>query len=365
MHNIKVMKTTREITYREAIHEALDLCLARDPNVFLIGEGVPDPKGIFGTTLSLQKKYGKKRVMDMPVSENGLTGVCLGAALCGLTPILSHQRMDFSLLSFDQIVNSVSKWHYMFDGQTAVSFIVRTIIGRGWGQGAQHSQSLYSLYAHIPGLIVVAPSFAYDVKGLLLASVSSKNPVIFVEHRWLYNLQDRVPEGFYKIDIGRARIVREGSDLTVVASSYMTIESLAAVDLLQKLGYSIELIDIRSIKPLDIKAIVNSLKKTGRLLVVDASWKTLGLASEILAQTTQRAFGFFKTAPQTLCLPDVPTPTSWKIAEKYYPTVVDIISKTLMMLGEKKTKIDKICQEYTNSIKTPSDVPDTSFKGPF
>lgn len=359
------MKTTREITYREAIHEALDLALERDPNVFLIGEGVPDPKGIFGTTLSLQKKYGIKRVMDMPVSENGLTGVCLGASLCGLTPILSHQRMDFSLLSFDQIVNSVSKWHYMFGGQTAVSFIIRTIIGRGWGQGAQHSQSLYSLYAHIPGLIVVAPSCAYDVKGMLLAAVSCKNPVIFVEHRWLHDLKDTVPQNFYKVDIGRAGIVRKGRDLTIVASSYMTIESLKAVDVLKNLGYSIELVDIRSIKPLDVKTIVNSLKKTGRLLVIDASWKTLGLASEIVSQTTQKAFGFFKTAPQTLCLPDVPTPTSWMIAQHYYPGVLDIINKALIMLGEKKTIIDKICREYKNSIRTPSDVPDRSFKGPF
>jgi len=199
--------SNREIKYFGAIREALDQSMQEDANIFIIGEGVPDPKGIFGTTSGLREKYGEKRVLDMPVSENALTGVCIGAALTGLRPVLMHQRVDFSLLSMDQIINNAAKWHYMFGGQLKVPLVIRMIIGRGWGQGAQHSQNLQALFSHIPGLKVVMPSTAYDAKGLLISSIKDNNPVIFLEHRWLHNISGFVPEESYTIQKGKGKII--------------------------------------------------------------------------------------------------------------------------------------------------------------
>ena len=178
------MSVNREIKFGEAIREAIDICMRDDKSVFIIGEGVPDPRGIFGSTLGLKEKYGGDRVLDMPLSENGMTGVCIGAALKGMRPIMTHQRMDFALLSMDEIINNAAKWHYMFGGKINIPLVVRMIIGRGWGQGAQHSQNLQALFAHIPGLNVIMPTTPYDVKGLLISSVENNNPVIFIEHRW-------------------------------------------------------------------------------------------------------------------------------------------------------------------------------------
>lgn len=356
---------TRQLTYTAAIHEAIDLCLERHPSVFIIGEGVPDPKGIFGTTLGLRQKYGKERVMDMPVSENALTGVCIGAAIRGLRPIMTHQRMDFSLLAFDQLINASAKWYYMFGGKSSVPLVVRMIVGRGWGQGSQHSQSLQTLYVHIPGLKVVMPTTPFDVKGLLIAAVEDNNPVIFIEHRWLYNLRGQVPCDYYKVKLGCAKIVKRGSNLTIVSTSYMTIESLRAARVLEKEGIRVEIVDVRTLKPLDVATIIRSLKKTGRLLVVDAGWKTLGFASEVIARVSLEAFGYLKSAPVSITLPDAPTPTSWVLAEKYYPTAVDIIEEVLEMLKFNKIKIKKIIEKYKSKRLIPSDVPDELFKGPF
>lgn len=365
----KKLKTTignnRKLTYAQAIHEAIDLCLKMDPNVFVIGEGVPDPKGIFGTTLGLREKYGKMRVMDMPISENGITGICIGAALQGMRPIMTHQRMDFSLLAFDQIANVAAKWYYMLGGKVSVPLVVRLIVGRGWGQGAQHSQSLQALYTHIPGLKVVMPTTAYDVKGLLIAAVFDKNPVIFIEHRWLYNLPDVVPEGSYKVNIGQAKIIQKGHDITIAATSYMVVESMKAIEILKKIGVKVELIDLRTLKPLDKSIILKSIRKTGRLLVADTGWKTLGFASEVITLAAQDGYKYLHQAPVRVTLPDLPTPTSWKLAEKYYPTALTIIERVLQMIGFRQSKINDICHKYNMERKIRSDVPDTSFKGPF
>ncbi|HEY9765762.1 MAG TPA: alpha-ketoacid dehydrogenase subunit beta, partial [Chroococcales cyanobacterium] len=218
----------RELTYSQAINEALDQALERDPSVYLIGEGVPDPKGIFGTTLGLQEKFGSARVMDMPLSENGMTGVAVGSALMGLRPVMVHQRLDFALLALDQIVNHAAKWHYMFAGQQSVPLVIRLILGRGWGQGPQHSQSLHSWFAHIPGLKVVMPTTPHDAKGLLMKSIEDDNPVIFIEHRWLHDIKGEVPTEPYGVALGSCRVAREGKDLTIVSASYMTLEALKA-----------------------------------------------------------------------------------------------------------------------------------------
>ena len=216
----------RKIKFSESILEATDYCMGVDPSVFIIGLGVPDPGGVFGTTLGLQEKYGEGRVMDMPLSENCMTGVIVGASLNGFRPILTHQRLEFALLSIDQIVNQAAKWYYMNAGQQHVPIVIRMIIGRGWGQGPQHAQSLESWFAHIPGLKVVMPSNAHDAKGLLISSVEDNNPVIFLEHRWLHNTVDNVPLEGYRVPIGKARVTREGRDLTIVAHSYMVLEAI-------------------------------------------------------------------------------------------------------------------------------------------
>ncbi len=210
--------TSRKLRFFQATKEAVDLCMAKDPAVYVMGLGVPDPKGIFGTTLGLQQKYGSARVMDMPASENGMTGVAIGSALVGMRPIITHQRLDFALLAVEQIVNQAANWHYMFGGKTSIPLVIRMIIGRGWGQGAQHSHDLQAWFAHIPGLKVVMPATAYDAKGLLISSIEDNNPVIFIEHRWLFNITYYVPEGIYHVPLGRARLIREGTVVTVTAT---------------------------------------------------------------------------------------------------------------------------------------------------
>ncbi|MEI8176346.1 MAG: alpha-ketoacid dehydrogenase subunit beta, partial [Candidatus Omnitrophota bacterium] len=206
----------RVITYREALREALHTALTEDPTVFIFGEGVDDPAGVFGTTTGLQKEFGKKRVFDTPICENTLTGVALGAALAGMRPVLVHMRTDFLLVSMDQLVNHVAKVRYMFGGSVTAPLVVRSIIGGGWGSAAQHSQALQALFAHVPGLKVVMPSSAYDAKGLLLASIADNAPVIFIEHRWLYDHKENVPAEAYLIPLGKALVRRAGSDITLV-----------------------------------------------------------------------------------------------------------------------------------------------------
>ena len=220
------MTKLREITYAEAIAEAISQSMEKDPSVFIIGEGVPDPKAIFGTTKGLVEKYGSDRVLDMPVSENALTGVCIGTALRGMRPIMVHQRLDFVLLAMDQIVNNSAKWHYMFGGQTSVPFVVRAVIGMGWGQGAQHSQNIQAIFTHIPGLKVVMPATPYDAKGLLISSIQDNNPVIFIEHRWLHHIRGHVPTEVYNVPIGKAEIIKGSENYVHSVSRSFVIPSI-------------------------------------------------------------------------------------------------------------------------------------------
>lgn len=354
----------RQLTYAQAIHEALDLALSRDPSVFIIGEGVPDPKGVFGTTTGLQEKYGEQRVMDMPVSENGMTGICIGAAIAGMKPVLVHARVDFSLYSFDQIANTAAKWWYMFGRKQSVPIVIRMIIGRGWGQGAQHSQSLQALFAHIPGLKVVMPASPADAKGLLLASIEDPNPVIFIEHRWLHGISGDVPKGYYTEQIGTSRLVRKGKDVTLVAISHMAVEALRAVQILEEEGISCELIDLRSVAPYDRLAIINSAKKTKRLLVADTAVSRVGFSAEIIASVVESGVQLV-SPPIRLTLPNIPTPTSWKLAEHYYPTYLDIVERAMEMMGKKKPAIERAVEKNKPEKNIRSDVPDPSFTGPF
>jgi len=355
----------REIKYSEAIREALAQVMAKDERVFIMGIGVDDQKGIFGTTLDLHKEFGRKRVFDTPVSENTITGVGLGSALVGMRPVIVHARIDFMLYSMDQIVNHAAIWNYMSGGRLKVPLIIRAIIGRGWGQGAQHSKNLQAMFMHIPGLKVVMPTTPYDVKGLLISSIEDNNPIIFIEHRWLYNIKGYVPEKMYRVPIGKAKIVRKGEDITIAATSYMTMESIKASNILEKIEVYPEIVDIRTIKPLDRDLIIESVKRTGRLLVVDSGWTTGGIAAEVIASVVESIYNDLECSPQRICLTDTPTPTSNALTKYFYPTHVDIVKKVLKMLNKSEKDISKIIKAEQKNKVIPSDVPDLSFTGPF
>ena len=350
----------RSITFASAINEALVTAMELDANVICYGLGVPDPKGVFATTLGLQEKFGKQRVFDMPTSENAMTGVAIGASLNGIRPVMVHQRLDFFLLGLDQLVNNAAKWHYMFGGKASVPITIRLIVGRGWGQGPTHSQSLHSWFLHIPGIKVVMPTIAADAKGLLLASIFDDNPVIFIEHRWLHNQIGEVPSGDFRIPIGKAKQMNTGSDISIVSVSYMTIEALLAIDTLEKQGTTCDLIDLRSINPIDWELVFASVKKTGRLIVLDIGCSTGSVACEIITRVCMNCFSCLKSAPQMLALPDFPTPTSPSLTKTFYKTAEDIV----LMIGkilQKEINVDELARQR----HLPHDVPGDTFKGPF
>ena len=353
----------RILSAAQAIREATDQAMVDDQRVIIIGEGVPDPKGIFGTTLALRETFGSERVWDMPVSENALTGICIGAAISGMRPILTHQRADFALLSLDQIMNNAAKWHYMFGGQVSVPLVIRMVVGHGWGQGTQHSQHLQALFAHIPGLKVVMPASPYDAKGLLLSAIHDNNPVIFLEHRWIHGMKGEVPADMYRIPIGKARRWHAGDDITIVSSGYMTVEALRVSKLLEEVGVGVDLIDLRTIKPWDKTAVLASVEKTGRLLVVDSASPTAGMASEIVSVVAQAAYGLLKAAPSSITFPDVPAPSAPALTKTYYPTYQQIGERVLSMLGRDTYQFEEIWRQEATPV--PHDVPDASFSGPF
>lgn len=331
-----------------------------DRKVICYGLGVPDPKGIFGTTLGLQAKYGKERVFDMPTSENGMLGIGVGAAITGLRPVMCHQRADFFLLAMDQLVNSAAKWHYMFDGRGAVPLTIRLVVGRGWGQGPTHSQSMQAWFAHVPGLKVVMPATPADAKGLLLASIFDDNPVVFIEHRWLHNLAGDVPKNDFRVPLGQAQLLRKGNEVTIIGMSYMTIEALQAAEFLASKNIHCEVIDLRTVQPIDWQLIFDSVSKTGRVVVLDTEWGNVSISSEIVARIAIQQHAALKTAPRRLALPDLPTPTSPALTEKYYPRTEDLVHLIAEMLN-KKINASAIIRQHA----TPHDVPGAWFKGPF
>ena len=258
---------SREITFIEGIREAIDESMQQDEEVILFGLGVDDPKRIFGSTDNLIEKYGESRVFDVPTSENAITGIGIGAAINGKKPVMVHQRLDFFLLAMDQLVNAAAKWYFMFGSKSSVPITIRLIMGRGWGQGPTHSQNLQAWFAHIPGLKVVMPATAIDAKGLMLSSIKDKNPVIFMEHRWLHNIKGNVPQTLDPIEIGKANVIRKGDDITIVAMSYMVIEAIHAAEFLQSEGISCEIIDLRTVAPIDYETVFESINKTKKTII--------------------------------------------------------------------------------------------------
>ena len=354
----------REQSGAEALNDALGLCLQRDANTLLIGEGVPDPMGIFGTTAGLRERFGAERVLDMPLSENGLTGICVGAAISGMRPIMVHQRIDFTLLAMDQLINNAAKWRYMFAGQASVPLVVRCIVGRGWGQGPQHAQSLQALFAHIPGLKVVMPAFPDDAKGMFCAAVADDDPVIFIEHRWIHPVRGEVPDGYYETPLDKARLRREGRHITIAAFSFMTIEALHAARALARLGVEAEVMDMRSVSPLDVPAVLRSVARTGRLLVADTGHQSFGVAGELISRVVRQGFDHLKSAPASVTLPDLPCPTSHAWAGHYYPGAVAIAEQALRLCGR---SIDDAARRELDTLipATPPDIPNPEYRGPF
>lgn len=355
-----MMPAARELTYAEAIREGFAVALERDPRVMLMGLGVPDPKGFFGTTLDLQKQFGPRRVMDMPCAENGMTGVVLGAALNGMRPVINHQRLDFALLAMDPMCTQAAKWNYMFGGGMKMPVVFRMIIGRGWGQGPQHSQCLHSWFAHIPGLKVVMPTTPHDAKGLLIAAIEDDNPVVFLEHRWLHHIKGPVPTGHYTVPIGPARVARQGKDVTIVAFSYMVLEAIEAAQKLAAEGIEAEVIDARSLRPLDQDTIVESLHKTGRLVVADTGWSAAGMSAEVLALASEHAFGSLKSAPRRVCFPDCPTPTNPTLAAEFYPRAGHIVAAV-----RETFDLPSNADDLLVPVGAELDKPNPAFTGPF
>jgi pyruvate dehydrogenase E1 component beta subunit len=322
----------RKLTYSLAINEAFKQIMSLDESVFIIGQGVKSPWYVGNTCKDLIQLFGEERIIDTPISENAMTGAGVGASLAGMKAIVMHPRIDFSLYAFDPIINQAANWSYMNGGRASAPVVFWLAVNRGGEQAAQHSQSLHSLFAHIPGLKVIVPSNAYDVKGMLISAIRDPDPVVFIDDRWLYGKEDIVPEEIYEIEIGKAVVKLEGNDVTLVSNSYLTYESMLACDELKKEGIDVELIDLRSVKPLDTATIIRSVRKTGHLIVVDGSWKTNSIASEIITCVHESAFDCLKSAAVRLTLPDAPAPASRTLEAAYYISKDHIINSIKNLL---------------------------------
>lgn len=328
----------RRISYSEAINETLHQKLAADASVFLIGQGVTSPWYVGNTTIGLIDSFGSERIIDTPVSENGSSGMAIGAALTGLRPILVFPRMDFMYYALDQIANHAANWHYMFGGQFSIPLTIWAIVNREGEQAAQHSQAIQAILSHLPGLRVVAPSNPYDAKGLLLASIDDDNPVVFIDDRWLYEDTGEVPEELYTVTTDKGAVLRKGKDVTIAASSYMVKEALKAAGVLEKDGIATEVIDLRSLKPLDEDLLLNSVNKTGHIVVVDGGWRTCGIAAEVLALVAEKALGYLQAPAMRVTLPDAPAPASRTLEEAYYPKADNIVKATRGVLQNLEIK---------------------------
>lgn len=357
--NLEAKAATKLIRYVDALREGMEEEMARDPKVFLFGLDVDDHKGIQGSTVGLQEKFGKDRVFCTPLSEDAMTGVAIGAAIAGYRPIHVHIRMDFMLLCMNQLVNMAAKSHYMYNGQVKVPMVIRTMIGRSWGQGGQHSQALHSLFMHIPGLKVVAPSNAHDAKGCMVAAIRDNNPVIFIEHRLLYSTEGYVPIQPYEVSLGKARILSAGDDVTIVAISHMVMEALRAAKHLESIGIKAEIIDPVTLWPMDLDTIVKSVRKTKKLLVVDNAWLTCGASSEILTRVYEIFQENGEAAPEMVRMGFAPTtcPTTKPLENAFYPNGRTIAVKAYEMIHQKNAK------QWEPALDAQTEI--DAFKGPF
>ena len=323
----------REISYSRALAEGLREELKRDSTVFIAGEDVGVYGGDFGITRGFQKQFGEMRCFDTPISESAIAGLATGAAAMGLRPVVEFMFIDFMACAMDQIVNQAAKMRYMFGGILKLPLVMRTHIGAGFSAAAQHSQSLEAWFVHVPGLTVVVPSSPYDVKGLIKSAIRDENPVLFFEHIYLYDKKGPVPNEGYTIPIGKAEVKRTGTDLTIIAYSRMVDIALATANKLQKEGVSIEVVDLRTLKPLDKETIFNSVKKTGRVVLLQEACKMCGMAAEISASISEEAFEFLKAPIKRVTAIDTPVPFAPVLERFYLPDEQDALKSVREVLG--------------------------------
>ena len=322
--------TERVITYAEAVREAIGQAMETDPTVFMLGEDIGIYGGAFGVSGDLYQRFGKERILDTPISELGIVGAAVGAALVGMKPIVEIQFSDFTAQAMDQIVNQAAKIHFMLGGELSVPMVLRAPSGSGTGAAAQHSQSLETWFAHIPGLKVVMPSSPYEAKGLLLSALDDPNPVIVLEHKLLYKTSGPVPEEQYRIPIGTSNKVRDGKDLTIVASGVMVSRSIEAAETLSGMGVEVEIIDVRSLSPLDMGPINQSVKKTGKVMLVQEAPKHVGFMAEVSARIAEGEALYSLTEPvRRLCGMDVPIPYAPQLEKSVVPQLDDIVAGAL------------------------------------
>ena len=361
-----VLKNARIINFADAVRDGLAIAMERDPSVFLMGEGIADPASFFGTTKGLSDQFGAARAVEMPIAENGMVGVAIGAALSGQRPVISLHRVEFALLAMEQIVNNAAKSHYVSNGKHKVPLVIRMIVGRGWGQGPEHSQSLESLFGHFPGLKVMMPTMPVDAKGMLIAAIEDNNPVVSIEHRWLHYTEGHVPEGHYTVALDGPSVLRSGRDVTIVATSYMNLEVLRAAEVLAEVGCEVELLDLRMIRPLNAAPILESVAKTGRLLTVDSSWAAYGTGAEVCAQVVESGFSSLKVAPKRLALADHPTPSSRGMVPGFYPDSISIARAVGGLCYLPDADIAQVVSRLEDlNGDQPVDTPNAYFKGPF
>ncbi len=345
----------REISYCEAINEALVQEMEVDPDIFIYGIGSPDHKKIFGTTSNIVEKFGHSRCLETPLCEDGLAGFGLGAAINGLKPVFVNIRVDFLLLAMNQLSNMISSCRYMSDGNLDVPFVIRAVIGRGWGQGSQHSKSCQSVFAHFPGLKVIMPTTPYDVKGMLISAMRDNNPVIVLEHRWLYWQTGEVPEESYEVQLGCPKKIRDGEDITVVATSWMNVEALKAAEVLEaKRGITVEIIDPRTISSFDNTEIIASVEKTKNCIVADNDWLHCGFSAELATTVYEKCLNSLKKPITRIGFSNVPCPTSRHLENEFYPNAENIIRAIEKTLEIEETDLsDESFYSHENRFKGP------------
>jgi len=340
----------RMITYAQALNEAIYQEMERDSSVFVYGI----ENKMFGTLEGIEKKFGQERCFSTPLSEDAMTGFGLGAAINGLRPIHTHIRIDFFLLAMNQLVNMIASYHYGSAGKLNVPLVIRAVVGRGWGQGYQHSKSLQSIFAHIPGLKVIMPTTPYDAKGMLTAAIRDNGPVICIEHRWLYWQEGHVPKDAYEIELGRSQIIRRGTDITIVSTSWMNVEAIKAAEILERRGISVEIIDPRSISPLDHTLMIESVTKTKRCIVADNDWLHCGLSGEIATRIYEQCFAILLAPIKRIGFAEVPCPTARNLEDYFYPNAETIIRAIEEMLSIEKIDLsNEVFYSHENRFKGP------------
>lgn len=344
-----------KITYCQAINDAVVQEMERDASVFVYGIGVPDHKKIFGSTNDILESFGPERCFDTPIAEDSMTGIGIGAALNGMRPIHVHIRVDFLLLAVNQLVNMASTISYGSGGKLKVPMVIRAIVGRGWGQGFQHSKSMHSTFAHIPGLKVVAPTTARDAKGIMAAAIRDDNPVIVLEHRWLYWQEDEVEDEPFTIELGKGNVLRKGNDLTIIGTSWMNVEAIQAADIVaREHGVTVEVVDPRCFYPLDIELLASSVNKTGHCIIADNDWLHCGLSAELATTIYENCFEQLKSKVTRIGFAHTPCPTARHLENAFYPNTETLVRAVEEKLGLPQADLsNEVFFSHENRFKGP------------